>query len=181
MDKGSYIQQLEFMIYEFRLIVNGRWWRLFSCLFSESFSVVAFYRLDRFFYLLFGNYWRILRVFLTPFLFIARPWFGRCEIHYLADIGRGLKILHPSLGVVISGYAIIGENCTLVGGNCIGGRGSMSEGCLVIGNNVIIGVNAVILAPVCVADNVRIGAGAVVVRNAEEGDTLIGVPAYPIK
>jgi hypothetical protein len=35
-------------------------------------------------------------------LFFLRPWTGRCEIHYQADIGRGLRVLHPTLGVVIS-------------------------------------------------------------------------------
>lgn len=50
-----------------------------------------------------------------------------------------------------------------------------------IGDNVSLGANAVILGPIIMGNNVMIGAGAVVVKNANDGEVLIGVPAHPIE
>jgi serine O-acetyltransferase len=175
------LRQLAFLRYELQLMNNTCWWRWVSCWFSKSFLAIAVYRLDRFCYLSFGRSWRIIRVLLTPLFFLFRPWLGSCEIHYLADIGRGLKILHPSLGVVISGYAIIGQDCTLTGGNCIGGRENMAYCQLFVGDNVTLGANAVVLGPVRLGNNIKVGAGAVVIHDAADNDVLVGVPAHSIK
>jgi serine O-acetyltransferase len=173
-------QQLTFLIYELRRMNNTRLWRWLSCWFTTPFAVVFTYRLDRFFYLLLGKYWAVIRFLLSPIMFVARPWCGNCEIHYRAKIGRGLRVLHPSLGVVVSAYTIAGEELVLTGGNCIGGRQQLHTGDLVIGNNVNLGANATILGPVKVGDNVVIGAGAVVVNDIGSNETAVGVPARSI-
>ncbi len=126
-------------------------------------------------YLAFGPAWSATRVALSPAFYALRPWFGGCEISYRADIGRGLRILHPGLGVVISGKAIVGENLILVGGNCIGGRRSLGDGDLVLGDNVTLGANACVLGPVRVGNNVRVGANAVVFRDTKD-DTTYAAP-----
>ena len=69
---------------------------------SHSFAIVTLYRLDRCCYLAFGSRWRAIRLLLLPFLALVRPCAGS-EINYQSDIGPGLLILHPSLGVVVSG------------------------------------------------------------------------------
>lgn len=174
-------QQLAYLFYEVRLHVNFHWWRWFGCWFSSPVIAVCAYRLDRFFYLLLGGrIWALIRIFLSPLSLFLRPWLGRCEIHYRADIGKGLKILHPGLGIVVSGQAMIGEHLTLTGGNCIGGRSGMKVGDLVLGNKVSLGANAVILGPARIGNNVQIGAGAVVVKDANDNTTLVGVPALPV-
>ena len=119
----------------------------------------------------------VARILFSPIFLILRPWSGNCEIHYRADIGKGLKVLHPSLGLVVHDKTIAGENLCLIGGNCIGERKKLERGDLVLGNNVNIGANAVILGPVKIGNNVNIGAGAVVVHDTPDNVTVVGVPA----
>jgi serine acetyltransferase len=174
-------EQIYFLFCEFQAMVNKRAWRYVTVLFSPALWSIAAYRIERFFYLLFGRAWGLLRIVLLPILFITHPWRGNCEIHYTANIGKGLKILHPALGVVISGKTVAGKNLVLTGGNCIGGRKSLDHGDIVLGNNVSLGANAVILGPVSVGNKVRIGAGAVVVKDTGDNVILVGVPAHPVE
>jgi serine acetyltransferase len=91
-----------------------------------------------------------------------------------------LRILHQTLGVVVSKYTVAGEHLTLTSGNCIGVRRALRPGDIVLGDHVTLGANAVVLGPVRIGDRVRVGAGAVVVRDAEAGSVLVGVPAAPL-
>lgn len=172
--------QLEYLFYELRLIVNKKWWCWLICWFSPSPYIIISYRLDRFFYLLTGEAWTILRILLIPILFLLYFLGAKHDIHYRADIGRGLKVLHPILGVVVSAYTVAGVHLTLTGGNCIGSKGQDS-GTICLGNHVILGANAVVLGPIRIGDEVTIGAGAVVIHDAVDRSILVGVPARPIK
>lgn len=99
---------------------------------------------------------------------------------YAGTCARGLHIWHYG-SVIISGDAVVGENCTIHGQACIGSDGA-SDAAPVLGKNVDIGVGAKIIGGVTLADNIRIGAGAVVVKSCETpGATLVGVPARPTK
>lgn len=170
-------QQLTNMLYELGLMINHRWWRVFSMWFTSSPWVIISYRLERFLYLFLGRPYGLARIILLPLLFITQPWRGNCEIHYRADIGKGLKILHPSLGIVVNGNTLAGDHLTLTGGNCIGGRESLSQGDIRLGDHVSLGANAVVLGPVTIGNNVKIGAGAVVIHDASDNAVLVGVPA----
>ena len=130
--------------------------------------VLASYRIERALFLTRGPAWPLLKVLLSPMIFLLRPWIAAGEINYHADIGSGLRVLHPSLGVVISGKTQAGKNLVLVGGNCIGGRRALKNGDLVIGDNVTLGANAVILGPVRIGNKVQIGVGAVVITDVAE-------------
>lgn len=171
------LQQLNYLFCEIGLIVNGKHWRWFTCWFGGSAGIILSYRMDRFFYLLLGDAWALIRIFFFPCFLILRLISAPHEIHYRSKIDQGLKILHGSLGVVISGNAVIGRYLTLTGGNCIGEKG---RGELYIGNNVVLGANAVILGPVHIGNNVHIGAGAVVLQDALDNSVLVGVPARPL-
>jgi serine acetyltransferase len=172
-------QQLRYLAADRGRIVNGRWWREWTVWFTGPFLVVACYRLDRAGCLLLGRWWPPTRILLTPLVLLLYPW--TADIHYLADIGPGLLILHPSLGVVISGQAKAGCNLTLVGGNCLGmRRGHGSGPGILLGDRVQVQANAVVLGPVVVGDGATIGAGAVVLHDVSDGDTVVGVPAIPI-
>jgi serine O-acetyltransferase len=169
-------EQLRFLKFEMYLLANRRWWRYWACLFDQGFHAVACYRIDRALYLTLGRVWIGLRLLLKPAFFLFSPWIGSCEIHYQSNIGKGLKILHHSLGLVISKHAVIGEGCTFTGGNCIGSRKGQPTG-IRIGDNLTVGANATILGPVTIGNNVTIGAGTVVVRNIADGGVVGGVPA----
>jgi serine O-acetyltransferase len=170
-------QQLSYLFYEISLIINHRYWRWVTCWFGSSAGMIASYRLDRFFYLLVGETWTVIRIAFFPLFLIFRVLSASHEIHYRAQISRGLRILHGNLGIVVSGHAVIGQNLTLTGGNCIGER---KPGEIVVGDNVSLGANAVILGPIRIGSHVQIGAGAVVVKDAEDHSILVGVPAHPI-
>ena len=95
---------------------------------------------------------------------------------YAGTCARGLHIWHYG-SVIISGDAVVGENCTIHGQACIGSDGA-SDVAPVLGKNLDIGVGAKIIGAVTLADNIRVGAGAVVVKSCETpGATLVGVPA----
>jgi serine O-acetyltransferase len=174
------LSQLSNLVFELRSIVNHRPYRWISCWFSGATHTIISYRIDRFGFLLFKQGWVLLRFLLLPYQFLVRMLGGNHEIHYKADIGRGLMVLHPALGIVVSGYTVAGTGLLLTGGNCIGIRKKTEVGDLVLGNNVHLGANAVILGPVHIADNVRIGAGAVVINDAPANAVLVGVPASQI-
>lgn len=180
MNISESVQQFQYLYDEVNKMNNVHWWRWLGCWFTTPFWTVASYRIERAIFLLIGKGWSFIRIILSPLFFLLHPWFGYTEIHYRADIGRGLLILHPSLGIVINGNSIIGENLLLTGGNCIGGRKKLHPGDLVLGNNVSLGANAVILGPVHIGNNVNIGAGAVVITDAPDNAIMVGVPAKNI-
>lgn len=105
------------------------------------------------------------------------------EIHPAAQIGKNLFIDHGT-GVVIGQTAIIGDNCTIYQGVTLGGKGNGGPGEKrhpTIGDDVIIGAGAYVLGAITVERGARIGAGAVVTADVEEGVTVVGNPAHPIK
>jgi serine O-acetyltransferase len=167
------------MAYELRVMVNRCWWRWLTCWFGGAACLIVSYRLDRCGYLLAGSAWAVLRLLLLPLFLTLRLLSAKHEIHYHAEIGKGLRVLHPSLGVVVSAHTIAGEQLILTGGNCIGGRRPLRRGDLVLGNNVTLGANAVVLGPVRIGSRVVVGAGAVVIESCGDNTVLVGVPARP--
>lgn len=180
-DSTHPFDQLRYLGFELKLMVNNRWWRWITCWFGGSTGVIVSYRLDRFFFLLLGKAWPLLRILFFPLFLFLRLISANHQIHYQADIGKGLRVLHPPLGIVVSGNTIAGKNLILTGGNCIGGRESMVHGDLVLGDNVTLGANAVILGPVHIGNDVSIGAGAVVIDSTPDRVVLVGVPAKIVK
>ena len=168
---------MEFLVEDLQRLVNNQWWRWIAIWFSGPPWVVFSYRLDRCLYLIFGSIYPVVRILFRPVFLFMRVLGEGHDIHYAAQIGKGLLVLHPSLGVVVSGLATCGDNLTLTGGNCIGIRKAVKPGDLILGSNVVLGVNAVVLGPVKIGDKCRIGAGAVVTRDAADASVLVGVPA----
>lgn len=172
------LAQIAHLWFEIGLMVNHRWWRLYSCFFSASFFAIACYRVDRCLYLALGPAWQVIRQALSPVTFLLGPWTGTCEIHYKADIGKGFQILHPALGVVVSAYAEVGTHFVLTGGNCIGRRrGGPATGAISIGDRVLLGANAVVLGPIRIGNDVTVAAGSVALHDIRDGVTVGGVPA----
>lgn len=116
MRPGLAFQQIKFLMFELKRLVNRHYHRWFIMWFGGSACVLVSYRIDRAIYLLLGNIYSLLRPFLFPIFLTLRILSAKHEISYKADIGKGLNILHPSLGIVISAKIISGSNLTLTGG-----------------------------------------------------------------
>jgi serine O-acetyltransferase len=148
---------------------------------SRGFVGIFIFRTERALFLLFGKSYGIIRILFLPLFYLFQSY-SNIDIHYKADIKGGLLILHPSVGIVISGLSEIGHNLTLTGGNIIGGRKHCKRGELIIGNNCSLGANAVILGPVIIGNDIQVGASACVIDNCyEDNSVLVGVPARPVK
>ncbi len=97
-----------------------------------------------------------------------------CDIGHEAQIGPGLRMLHPA-GVVINPHAVIGARFTIHSSVTIGGSPSAAP---VIGDDVNLAPGARILGGVRIGNRVRVGANAVLTKTIEGEDmVLAGVPA----
>jgi serine O-acetyltransferase len=95
-----------------------------------------------------------------------------CEV----TVGRRFKIEHFG-GIVISGYAVLGDDVIVRNGVTIGLRRTGVAGAPTIGNRVDIGAGAKVLGPVRIGDDVAIGANAVVLQDVPSNSIAVGVPA----
>lgn len=170
-------QQFLYFLKDIKRMLGKYKIRILHIWLSRAFAGVFLYRLERGLYLTFGRAYEYVRIIFIPFINLIQAY-SNLDLHYKADIGGGLSILHPSAGIVVSGMSIIGSNLTLTGGNIIGLKGKCKRGEFVIGNNCNLGANAVILGPVILSDNINIGALACVTKDCLiSGTTLVGVPA----
>lgn len=175
----SSFSQLFFLFYDFKAVAGKKYWRLPLILANRGFVGVFLYRIERFIFLLVGKYYFVIRLLIYPIIILLQ-WYSNCDIHYMAQIGKGLKILHPGLGIVISGKAQIGANLTLVGGNCIGIAAKKSSA-FILGSQIEMGVNSTIIGPIQLGNNIKIGANACVVKSfVKDNLVLVGVPAVPL-
>jgi len=148
---------------------------------SRSFAGIFLYRTERGLLLTFGKLYEVARILFLPIINLIQSY-SNLDIHYKADVKGGLSVLHPTMGVVISGSSIIGYNLTLTGGNVIGINKKSSKGDFIIGDNCSLGANAVIVGPLKIANNIKIGALACVTKDFIESDvTLVGIPAQIMK
>ncbi len=170
------IKQLSCFFTDCRRLVGKNKARYIYIWLSRQFVAVALYRFERGMYLSFGKVWQVARIVLLPILNLFY-FYSNSEIHYQADVGPGLLILHSSLGNVISGRSTIGKNLTLAGGNVIGNRGYKNNVVITIGDSCTMGVHSVIMGPLTLGKKVTIGACACVMKDAGDNAVLVGVPA----
>jgi serine O-acetyltransferase len=98
------------------------------------------------------------------------------ELPCEAVVGRNFVIDHFG-GIIISGYAVFGDNCRIRNGVVVGLRLIEDRRAPRFGNNVDIGAGAKILGPIVIGDNVLIGANAVVLSDVPSDSIAVGVPA----
>lgn len=133
-----------------------------------------------------GCHWLWQHKCKLPARFIAQfvRFLTGIEIHPASRIGKNLCIDH-GMGVVIGETAEIGNDVTIYQGVTLGGVCAFDEKGKItnkrhpsIGNNVIIGAGAQVLGPIKIGNNVKIGANAVVLKDVDDNQTVIGVPAH---
>lgn len=95
-----------------------------------------------------------------------------CEV----ILGKRFCIEHFG-GIIVSGDAVFGDDCTIRNGVTIGLRRTGQPGAPIFGNRVDIGAGAAILGSIHVGDDVSIGANAVVLQDVPAGSIAVGVPA----
>jgi serine O-acetyltransferase len=148
---------------------------------SRAFWGILTYRIERGWYRLIGRPYEVLRIIFLPIINLIQAY-SNLDLNYKSDIKGGLLVLHPAAGIVISGFAVIGKNLTLTGGNIIGGKAGCKMGEIKIGDDCSLGANAVILGPIELSNNINIGASACVVKDCLADNTiLVGVPAKPYR
>jgi len=114
---------------------------------------------------------------------VCRRWaIGACGVDILprAEIGGGCIIAH-GVGLVVGGYTVIGEDCTLLHGVTLGEARFDELDYPRVGDRVTISAGALVLGGVTVGDDATIAAGAVVVADVPAGATAAGVPARIVR
>lgn len=169
--------QLTFFTQDVKRMLGKYKIRILHIWLSRVFWGVLMYRIERSLFLIFKKYYGILRVPFIPIFNIFYAY-SNLDINYRADIKGGILVLHPAVGVVISGQSVIGKNLTLTGGNVIGAKTKCEPGSFVIGDSCSFGANATLIGPLVLGNNIDVGASACVVKDCvEDGSILIGVPA----
>jgi serine O-acetyltransferase len=103
------------------------------------------------------------------------------ELPYTTRVGRRVVIEHHS-GIVIHGYAEIGDDCVIRQGVTLGNRRSDRPlDAPRLGNRVSVGAGAKILGLVLVGDDAQVGANAVVCNDLPAGSVAVGIPARVIR
>lgn len=94
-----------------------------------------------------------------------------------AVIGRRLEV-HTSYGIAIDNGVVIGDDCIINTGVCLGNKANgRGEGVPRIGNKVILGLGCKIVGGITVGENAIVGANAVVSRDVPSGHIATGIPA----
>ena len=105
----SYGTQLKYFIKDLTGNAGKNKFRILHLLISPTIIGIGKYRIERSLFLLIGKYYGIIRIPLTPIFYIIQSY-SNLDIHYKADIKGGLRILHNTVGVVISSQTIAGNN-----------------------------------------------------------------------
>lgn len=132
---------------------------------------------------IYGDIWNLRKLCATTHnpkyieLYKAYMDYYGAYISYEAQIDSIPTFPHGILGVFISRYAHIGENCIIfhqvtVGSNTLNDSES-KKGAPCVRDGVMIGAGAKIIGNVDIGENVRIGAGCVVVKDIPANSTVV--------
>jgi putative colanic acid biosynthesis acetyltransferase WcaB len=105
------------------------------------------------------------------------------ELPTTVTVGPRLR-LHHKHAIVINSNAVIGSDCQLRQGVCVGNktdRNGKDLGTATIGNGVDFGAHSVVIGPIHVGDHARIGALAVVTKSVPDFGVVVGNPGRVIR
>lgn len=101
-----------------------------------------------------------------------------CDLQPATQIGRGSRLGHGGIGVVVNSHAKLGRNCILAQNVTIagkdGGAPTLSDWCYV-------GVNSVVIGGVKLGKDVFVGALSLVNKDVPDGAVVAGIPAKVIR
>ena len=148
--------------------------RLAAMFLYPSFQVMLAYRIA-------NPLWRGGIKFPARFIMQFARWFTGIEIHPAAVIGECCFIDHGA-GVVIGETAVIGNRVTLYQGVTLGGLKTENvKRHPTLGDDVVVGAGAKLLGPVTIGNGATVGANAVVLKDVAAGETVVGIPAMPLR
>lgn len=127
------IEQLKFFISDYRRAAGRNKMRMLFIWMSWGIIGIFLYRLERGLFLLMGSGYKYFRLLFLPLLNIIQS-LSRLDIPYTTDIGPGMVVLHPVMGITINGSSKIGCNLILTGGNILGIKHLPPPSRAVIGN-----------------------------------------------
>ena len=101
------------------------------------------------------------------------------ELSHNADIGPGLRILHP-VGVYVAAGVKIGFRSTFNQNAAVSKNMNGPSAEPVCGNYLALGPGAKVMGQITVGDHVFIGPNSVAIEDVPDGTTVLGVPATPV-
>lgn len=143
---------------------------------AQGFWVMLVYRFGRWRYGVRPTILRKILSFIYKILYKFVQIITGIELPCEAEVGKNFVIDHFG-GIVVSGYARLGDNCRIRNGVVIGLKNIEEPGAPNIGNNVDIGAGAKVLGKINIGNNVVIGANAVVICDVPDNAIAVGVPA----
>src|SRR5215813_2734151 len=156
-------------------------WRTYNGQLSrQGLWVMVVYRFGRWRYTIRWRWLRLPFSFLYKVLKTVSEILTGIELPCEVVLGRRFRIDHFG-GIIISGDAVIGDDCVVRNGVTIGLRHTGHRGSPVIGNRVDIGAGAKILGPIHIGDDVAVGANAVVIRDVPAQSIAVKIPARIIR
>ncbi len=95
------------------------------------------------------------------------------------EIGENTKVKHHTY----LGDTVVGSNVNIGAGTITANYDGEKKARTVIKDRAFIGVGVILIAPVEIGREARVGAGSVVTknRNVPDGETVVGIPARPLK
>jgi len=145
---------------------------------NPSFRILLNFRFGKYLY---NKKSRFLK-FIAGYLSMKQLEKRSSQIHYKAQLGRGIRFAHP-IGIVIGAGVIIEDNVTIWQQVTIGSHGKpgKSQEYPRICENAKIYAGAKIFGGITIGKNSIIGANAVVNINVPENGIAVGIPAKIIK
>lgn len=142
-----------------------------AILFGRGFHLMLSYRLQK----------QLLKVpyigkILAKIIWYLTSTITACDISFLANLGNGIYIPHPT-GIVIGQGTIIGNNATIYQGVTVGQKSNLDIENPIISDDVYLGAGCKIIGNIKIGKNVTIGANAVVLSDIPDNATAVGIPA----
>ena len=106
-----------------------------------------------------------------------------------ADVGDGVLVMpgavvnavaHLEPGTIVNTHASVDHGCR-IGAFAHVGPGVALGGDVTVGEGALVGIGASVARGVCIGAWATVGAGASVVRDVVPGETVVGVPAGPLR